>query len=96
MRALPAPGRSRGDAIFMVVSAGAARQLHLPGNQSVSADFRFLGITLKRKISIVNKKKVITAVYREIWKITAFYLSFYLAMPHITFAIVARRIHATA
>jgi len=47
-------------------SAGAARQLRLPGNQSVSADFRFLGITLKRKISIVNKKKVTTQIYRQI------------------------------
>ncbi|MNQ50310.1 hypothetical protein D3C85_642430 [compost metagenome] len=96
MRALPAPGRSRGTQFLWWSSEGSSRQLHLPGNQSVSADFRFLGITLKRKISIVNKKKVITAINREIGKITSIYLSIDLTMSHITFVIVARRIHTYA
>jgi hypothetical protein len=88
MRALPAPGRSRGTQFLWWSSEGGSRQLHLPGNQSVSADFRFLGITLKRKISIVNKKKVITAIYRQIRQIKAFYLSIKSIARQITFVIV--------
>ncbi|MGK5079879.1 hypothetical protein [Janthinobacterium sp. HLX7-2] len=93
--ALPAPERSCGGRhSYGDQSAGAAMQPHLPKISLTSADFRFLGNTLKRKISIVNKKKVSPQIIFKIIKKMPFYLSFCHYFSFYAFAIVVWQIHA--